>query len=176
MASPVMSFEEFVEKLRFEVPEKIGKANEKVQSELPGLLEVRSTNRQRSLLINPKEARSHLKDLMGRRERTDRFLDTVSAVRDEKVEITEVVRGHREDNRDFILKGRNPETGVNVNDMRVLLGIPERHGEDIRNEATQAAFYKTLNLHIYREKADLNAENDDIRLRIDVPGERRNAL
>jgi hypothetical protein len=156
MPSPVMSFEDFVERLRKDVPATIRADNERVEGELPEIFELKPQGRQRSLLINPADAREHLKDLMARREKVDTFLDVVSSVRGEKVEITEVSRGHREDERDFILKGRNPNTGVNVMDMRVLLGQPERAGDDIRNEVTQAALYKALNLHVYREKAHLN--------------------
>ncbi len=154
MSSPVMSFEDFVDRLRTEVPAQIRKANEGVECELPDIFELKRDNRQRSMLLNPKDAREHLLGLMERREKVDRFLDVVSAVRGEKVEVTEIKRGHRQDERDYILKGRNPETGVNVNDMRVLLGAESRRGDDIRNEVTQAAFYKLLSLHAYREKAN----------------------
>jgi len=154
MSSPVMSFEDFVDRLRTEVPAQISKANEGVECELPDIFELKSSNRQRSMLLNPNDVREHLKGLMERRDKVDRFLDVVSAVRGEKMEVTEITKGHRQDERDFILRGRNPETGVNVNDMRILLGQAARRGDDIRNEVTQAAFYKLLNLHAYREKAN----------------------
>jgi hypothetical protein len=156
MASPVMSFEDFVEILRSEVPANITKANEKVEGELPDIFELKPDLRQRSLLLNPSEVRQEIKGLMDLRDKRDVFLDVVSAVRRERVEITEVTKGHREDERDFVLKGRNPETGVNVDDFRVLIGVPEKDGRDIRNEVTQSAFYKALNLHVYRSKAYLN--------------------
>jgi hypothetical protein len=156
MVSGTVSFEEFVEKLRSEVPAQIEEANKKVEGELPEILEIRSSNKQRSLLLNPNEARSHLKGMMEKDEKVNKFLDVVSSIRGGKVEITEVSRGHRDDKRDFIMKGRNPVSGVNVEDMRVLLGVPKRKGTDIRNEVTQAAFYKLLNLHVVQEKANLN--------------------
>ncbi len=154
MPSPVMTFEEFVERLRTDVSGEIEKSNKAVEEELPQILELKPSLRQRSLLIDPKGAQKHLRGLMEKQDKTDKFLDAVSAVRGEKVEITQVQRGHRDDNRDFILKGRN-EMGINVDDLRLLLGAPKKKGEDIRNEVSQASFYKLLNLHVYREKASL---------------------
>ena len=156
MASPVMSFEDFMQKVWSETQSRIDTANRNVEDKLPDILEVKSGIRERSLLINPREAQKHMRDLIQHQDKADRFLDVVSAVRGQQVEITEVGPGHRDDRRDYVLKGRNPETGENVMDMRVLVGNPIRRGADIRNEVTQAAFYKALNLHVYREKADLN--------------------
>jgi len=163
-----MSFEDFMQKLRTEVPAEIERENEKIkkkkEDELPQLFEIKPDLRQRSLLLNPKEAQAQLKGLIENQSRVERFLDVVSAVREEKVEITEVQQGHRVDNRDFILKGRNPETGMNVQDLRVLLGIPERGGKDVLNEATLAAlFYPALGLHTYNVRANLHpGEESDI--------------
>ncbi|MFH0861705.1 MAG: hypothetical protein V1875_01625 [Candidatus Altiarchaeota archaeon] len=161
MVSPVMSFEDFMQKLRTEVPAEIERENEKIkrkkEDELPQLFEIRPDIRQRSLLLNPKEAQTQLKGLIENQGRVERFLDVVSAVREEKVEIAEVQQGHRADNRDFILKGRNPDTGLNVQDLRILLGIPERAGKDVLNEATLAAlFYPAIGLHTYNVRANLH--------------------
>lgn len=156
MPHATVPFEEFMKQLRAEIPEQIRRENEDVEGELPDLLEVKPKARERSLLIKPDEARKQLRGLMQQREKTDRFLDVVSAVRGEKMEITGVHRGHRDDGRDYILKGRN-ETGVNVDDLRVLLGVPEREGEDIRNEVSQSAFYRELNLSAYRARADFGS-------------------
>jgi hypothetical protein len=156
MPSPVMSFEEFVEQLRSSVPARIQEENKKVESELPEIIDFKPQLRQRSMLLNPKDAQAGLKGMIEKQGKVERFLDVVSAVRGEKVEITEVLPGHRDDGRDVIMRGRNPETGTNVEDLRILLGMPERKGADIRNEVTQAAFYKALNLHVYRERANLN--------------------
>jgi hypothetical protein len=155
MASPVMSFEEFMQKVWSETQSNIEKANESVEGNLPQILEMKGLVRQRSLLINPREAQTHMRELIQHQHKADRFLDVVSALRGQ-VEITEVGPGHRDDKRDWFLKGRDPRTGENVPDMRVLVGSPQRQGDDIRNEVTQAAFYKALNLHVYREKASLN--------------------
>jgi hypothetical protein len=166
MVSPVMSFEDFMQKLRTEVPADIKRENEKIrkkrEDDLPELFEIKPNIRQRSLLLNPKEAQTQLKGLIEHQGRAERFLDVVSAVREEKVQITEVLQGHRADNRDFILKGRNPETGLNVQDLRVLLGVQEKDGKDVLNEATLAAlFYPTLGLHTYNVRANLHPGEED---------------
>ncbi len=155
MPSPIMSFEDFVDRLRKDVRKDIQKANEKVDEQLPEILEVKSPLKQRSLLISPQEARKHLKGLIERQEVMDEFLDVVSSVRGEKVHINSVEDGHREDGRDKILKVSNPDTGEQLMDYRLLVGNAQRNGHDIRNETSQAAFFKLLNLRVYREKASL---------------------
>jgi hypothetical protein len=167
MPSPVMSFEEFMDQIRVDVPERIRQDNERIEDNIPDLLELKASNRQRSLLLHPGEAKDELKGLIERSERADKFLDIVSAVRDESVEITGVQPGHRSDRRDYILKGRNLKTREDVMDYRVLIGRPERQGDDIRNEVTQGAFYKAVGLHAIPEKAfipDIKAieESSDI--------------
>ncbi len=154
-----MSFEDFMKKLRTDVNADIEKANETVEEQLPDILSIKRQNRQRSLLINPDEAQKQLKGMIEERENVDQFLDVVSAVRGEKVEITRITSGDRKDERDFIIKGRNPQTGQNIADLRVLVGAPDAKGTDIRNEVSQAAFYKVLNLRVYREKASFERQD-----------------
>jgi hypothetical protein len=150
-----MSFEEFVECVRSDVSREIQRTNEDVEEQLPEILDVKRVNRQRSLLLDPNGARRHIKGLMEKQEAVDRFLDVVTGVRGEKVQITTVVDGHRQDRRDKILKAKDPHTGEDLMDYRLLMGDPKRRGEDIRNEASSHAFYKLLKLPVYPEKAVL---------------------
>ncbi|MBU0762259.1 MAG: hypothetical protein KKD39_04485 [Candidatus Altiarchaeota archaeon] len=150
-----MSFKEFIDLLRSDVTESIEQSNRQVEEELPQILEIKPSIKQRSLLLNPHDARRHLKDMIEKQDVADKFMDVVTGVRGEKVHITTVEDGQREDKRDKILKAVNPDTGEQLMDYRLLIGDPKRKGADIRNEVSQAAFYKLLNLRVYREKAHL---------------------
>ena len=151
MVSPVVSFDDFMKILKADLNQDIAKANEQVEEQLPNILDLKPKNRQRSMLLNPESAQKHMRGLIEQQDNADRFLDVVSAVRGESVEITEIKPGHRKDERDFIVRGRNPKTGAFADDFRVLIG--ER--DNIRNEVSQAAFMKLLNLRVYREKPSL---------------------
>lgn len=160
MVSPVMSFEDFMKKIRTDVNTDIKRANLSVEEQLPDILDIKRRNMQRSLLIDPDDVQSHLRDMIAERHSAEHFLDVVSAVRGQDVDIDSIIAGHRQDKRDFLIKGKDPKTGQNTDDYRVLVGDKGLKGKDIRNEVTQTAFYKALNLRAYRQKASFEREDE----------------
>jgi hypothetical protein len=145
--------------VRTDVRSRIESANRKVQDETleQKLGDVfKDDFKQRGLLINPDAERKLIKKAMWLRDGKDEFHTNVSTFFGAPVEVTNIQKGWRNDGRDFLFEGRNQESGVNVDDFRVLLGVPERKKQDTMNTVSQDKIYESLGLHFYRQRASLD--------------------
>lgn len=189
--NPVMSWNQFIheldqsmnsEKMRSlegdltrngsKVRDDIREDNQEVEDKFPELHTIKPRIRQRSLFIDPLHARTHLRKLISKQGESEEretkqkvmereFLEVITAVRGKPVKITEVHDGHRDDQRDKILKAQDEKTGEQVLDYRLLIGDPEKNGRDIRNDLSQVAFYKLLDLRTARVKGKVNIRPED---------------